>query len=110
MTINVRRGLVALQHECHLVFFPRLTSAAPCCCLAFDRRVPLLVVTARQSHGIRGLSERQHRSQWRSVLTRSLFDGHRRHKCGVVAQKYMTHIITPSVHRPYCPGHKSRQL
>ncbi|RNF05938.1 hypothetical protein TcG_10828 [Trypanosoma cruzi] len=110
MTINVHRGLVALQHECHLVVFPRLPSAALCCCLAFAHSLPLLVVTARQSHGIRGLSDRQLRSQSRRVPTRSLFDVHRRHKCGVVAQKYMTQIITPSVHRPYCPGHKSRHL
>ncbi|RNE95737.1 hypothetical protein TcG_13283 [Trypanosoma cruzi] len=90
--------------------FLRLPSAAPCCCLAFDRRVPRFIVTARQSHGIRGLSDRQHRSQSRRVPTRNLFDGHRRHTCGVVAQEYMTHFITPSVHGPYCPGPNSRQL
>ncbi|RNF02753.1 hypothetical protein TcG_11583, partial [Trypanosoma cruzi] len=110
LTINVHRGLVALQHEYHLVFFLRLPGAVPCCCLTFAHRLPLLVAAVRQSHGTIGLSVRQRRSQWRRVPTRSLFDGHRRHKCELVAQKYMTHFITPSVHRPYCPGLNSRHL
>ncbi|RNC43000.1 exo-alpha-sialidase [Trypanosoma cruzi] len=52
----------------------------------------------------------QTRTQQRSALLRNMVDGHRRHNSESVVCKAVLVIILPAVHRPCCPGPRSREF